>query len=256
MKRFLNLQNTMSLAVVLMGLLFVTSSFSFGPVEDAQLVGGDFQKREQRVKVVVNVDGKETKIDTVFNLPDQKMIDEQVDSILSNLDKGGVNCNKKIIFRSDRCMRSHGQDMIRGAHDDQFDILIQNDDSGRTCPKRKVICVRGFENELMSEDGDDDEMMPPPPPPMPPHAMMMHSRFGSDPFAFDTKDESVVSYEKKDLGNGLEKITIIRKKHDDHTPMKVVKVRAEVKDDVNSKKKNDDLKALKKARDEAENSKK
>ena len=256
MKRFLNLQSTLSLAVILTGLLFVNSSFSFGPVEDAQLVGGDSQKKEQRVKVVVTVDGKGTKIDTVFNLPDQKMIDEQVDSILTKLDKGGMNCNKTIVIRSDQFRRSHGQDMKRGAHDEQFDILIQNDDSGKTCPKRKVICVRGFDNELMREDrdDDDDEMMPPPPPPMPPHVMMMHSRFGGDPFAFDTKDESVVSYEKKDLGNGLEKITIIRKKHEEKYQMKMLK--AEIPDNALIKKKNDEFNTLKKLKDEAENSKK
>lgn len=33
-----------------------------------------------------------------------------------------------------------------------------------------------------------------------------------DPFSFDANDSNVVSYKKKDLGKGLEKITIIRKK--------------------------------------------
>lgn len=33
-----------------------------------------------------------------------------------------------------------------------------------------------------------------------------------DPFAFDPADTSIVSYQKKDVGKGLEKITIVRKK--------------------------------------------
>jgi hypothetical protein len=33
-----------------------------------------------------------------------------------------------------------------------------------------------------------------------------------DPFAFDPTDTTIVSYNKKDMGKGLEKITIVRKK--------------------------------------------
>ena len=253
MKRFLSLRNTVVVAAVLLGLLFVTSSFTFGPVDDAQLVGGDTQKKEQRLKVTVSVDGKETKIDTIVNLPDQKMIDEQVDSMLSQLDKEGINCKKahRIMVKADKGRRFHSFD-AKNFPGEQFDIMIENGDSGKCCQKKKVICVRGFDNESMNDERDDE--LVPPPPPMPPHgAMMFHQGFGGDPFAFDTKDESVVSYEKKDIGNGLERITIVRKKHDEQNSMKKqITVRAEVTDDAKDKKKNDELKALKKLKDEAE----
>ena len=34
----------------------------------------------------------------------------------------------------------------------------------------------------------------------------------ADPFSFHPTDPSIVSYRKKDVGKGLEKITIVRKK--------------------------------------------
>ena len=257
MKRLLNLRNTVVVSALFVGLLFVTSSFSFGPVDDAQLVGGDTQKKEQRLKVTVSMDGKETKIDTIVNLPDQNLIDGQVDSMLSKLDKEGVNCKKihRIMYKADKGRRFHSFDS-KNFPGEQFDIMIENGDSGKCCKKNKVICVRGFNNESANDEGDEDELMPPPPP-IPPHgAMMFHQGFGGDPFAFDTKDESVVSYEKKDIGNGLERITIVRKKHDEQQAMKEVKVQAEILDNALIKKKNDEFKALKKLKDEADAKKK
>ncbi len=257
MKRFLNLQNPALIAVSFVGLLLLTSSFTFGPVEDAKLVGDDSQKKEQRMTLVVSVDGKETKIDTVFNLPDQKMINEKVDSLLSKLDKDGFKDKKmkRIMVRATRGHKFHHPDMKNFVGDEQFDILI-NDDSAKVCNGRKVFCFKGGDNELMDDDGDE---MAPPPPPMPPMphgaAFMMHNGFGGDAFAFDTKDESIISYEKKDIGDGLEKITIIRKKHDEHHQGKEVKVKAIISDDVNVKKKDDELKMLKKLKDEKEASK-
>ena len=252
MKRFLSLRNTLVVAAGLAGLLFVTSSFTFGPVDDAQLVGDDGQKKEQKIKVVVNVDGKETRIDTVFNLPDEKMINEKVDSMLSRLDTEGVNCKKmhRVMFKADKGNRFHAFNS-GNMPGEQFDIMIENGDSGKCCPKKKVICLRGFDSDSMNGPWDDNELMPPPPPGMPPHAFIMSDHFTSDPFAFDTKDESVVSYEKKDIGNGLERITIVRKKHEEHSSMKQIKVRATVSDDSNDKKKDDEVKELKKLKDEA-----
>ena len=256
MKRLLSQQKTAVVVLGLVGLLFVASSFTFGPVEDAQLAGNDPQKKEQRVKVIVSVDGKQTKIDTVFNLPDEKMINEKVDSILGNLDHEGMSHHKgkRMILFNDGNMRFHNGAMNGKPGDEQFDIMVQRCDSGKMGKGRKVVCVQDFDNDQMDQEGDD-ELMPPPPPPMPPHHFMMHQRFGGDPFAFDTKDESIISYEKKDIGDGLEKITIVRKKHDQHKEIKEIRVKAEVSDNQMNKKKNDELKSLKKAKDEAANTK-
>ena len=74
---------------------------------------------------------------------------------------------------------------------------------------------------------------PPPPPPVPPFPKSNSSylQFGVDPFSFDTKDASIISYEKKDIGKGLEKITIIRKKRDESDTNKDLEVKVEVTDD-------------------------
>ena len=251
MKQLLIQQKTWVVVLGLVGMLFVASSFTFGPVDDAQLTGNDPQKKEQRVKVVVNVDGKQTEIDTLFNLPDEKMINEKIDSMMSNLDKSGMSPHHRNSFRNDRAMKMHFKGNKLNPDDEQFELFIQHGDSDKMCKGRKVVCVRGFENDLMNEEDENDELMPPPPP-MPPNAhMMFHNRFGGDPYAFDTKDESVVSYEKKDIGDGLEKITIVRKKHDQHKELREIKVKAEVSDARMNKKKSDEAKALKKSKDEA-----
>ena len=67
----------------------------------------------------------------------------------------------------------------------------------------------------------------------PPTQLQKYSNFhfGADPFSFDTKDESIISYEKKDIGKGLEKITIIRKKRVESEINKDVEVKVEVSDD-------------------------
>ena len=254
MRRVLNLRNTVVFSLGLVGLLFLASSFTFGPTEDARLAGNEPQKKEQRIKVIVSVDGKKTRIDTTFNLPDEKIINEQVDSILTKLECEGMGHHKgnRMVFRNNKVMKFHHQGIGNDSGDDQFDVVIQNGDSSKMCNAHKMICVGSFGSDPMNEENDEDEMAPPPPP-MPPHgAMMFHHGFGGDPFAFDTKDESVVSYEKKDIGNGLEKITIIRKKHDEGGAQKEVRVKAIISDDSLVKKKDDERKALKKLKDEAD----
>ena len=226
MKRLFSLRNKLRIALVLSGFLVMTSSFTFGPTEDARLVGNDNQQQGQRIKVMVSVDGKVTKIDTTFNLPDDSIISYKVDSMVKKLDPDGMACSKsgRSLFRLDRFHRMHHHNLAVNPGDKQFDIQIQEGDSGKINAERKAICIKGFDQEFMGDDADE---LLPPPPPLPPDAQfMIHQRFGGDPFAFDTRDESVVSYEKKDLGNGLEKITIIRKKHDEqHPPRKETKVK-------------------------------
>ncbi len=59
-------------------------------------------------------------------------------------------------------------------------------------------------------------------PPLPPQApvMMIRKRLGVVSFAFDPNDESVVTFDKKDIGKGLEKITIVRKKQPERVTKK------------------------------------
>jgi len=253
MKRVLSLRNSWGVVLVSAGLLFIASSFTFGTVESAQLLGDDTQQKEQKVKVVVVVDGKKTSIDTTFNLPDTTIINEKVDSMLKKLDVQEASCEKanRMVFRFDKSRKFHHENMNRTPPGgEQLDIQIQNEDSDKVNGERRTIHVKRFENDRMR--GESDELLPPLPPMPQRGSMMMQQRFGGDPYAFDTKDESVISYEKKDIGNGLEKITIIRKKHEEHQVKKEITVKVEASDAATIKKKEAERQASKKLKEKAE----
>lgn len=232
MKRILNLRNRVVVASFFVGLLFTASSFTFGPVESTLLVDNAPQKKEQRVKVTVNKNGKETKIDTTFNLPDEKMIQVKVDSMLKKMEIVGIEPGMKniVIHHGGKRMNWNSKEG-KFPENEQFDIMIQTGDSGMTKHVRKIICMGDDDGIISSDDTEGDELLPPPPPPPPCPPMMFHQQFGGDPFDFDTNDKSIISYDKKDIGKGLEKITIIRKKQVDHKQMKKIEVTTEVSDD-------------------------
>ena len=107
MKRVLNRTKQVAVTSLFLGLLFTASSFTFGLVEGAPLAENIPQEKVsrekvQRVKITVYKDGKETKIDTTFNLPDEKEVKAKVDSILKNLDveEVGMGKSKFIIHRT------------------------------------------------------------------------------------------------------------------------------------------------------------
>lgn len=180
---------------------------------------------QQRIKIVMKKDGKELKIDTVFNLPDEKMVKEKLDAMMKKLEKEGL------LSDSDRVFFKNGKNfhwsMPKGgfAHAGPgMDYFIFEGDSGKSGHERRVISIgRGNRVELMGPDGG---MMPP----MPPHAKAFRF-FGGDPFAMDPNDKDIVSYDRKDIGKGLEKITIVRKKRPEHEVQKRVEVRVESKAD-------------------------
>ena len=107
MKRVLNLKNRVAVISVFAVLLLTATSFSFGPADDARLVDNQPQKKVHRIKVIVNKDGKETKIDTTFNLNDEKMVQAKVDSVLRKLDIEGIGSEK-----SDMVIHRNGKRMI------------------------------------------------------------------------------------------------------------------------------------------------
>ena len=225
MKRILYFKNHYGTMLVLCGLFFTASSFSFGPAGNVALADNSPQKKVQRVKVMVNKDGKTTSIDTTFNLADERMVSAKVDSVLRELDidEFGPGMEDVVIHKGGKRMKCTVTGDVKTHGDERFDIFIQHDDSAKTGEAGKVIRIKEFRNRLNMDGSGTDNFLPPPPP-MPPHTLIMHKQHGLDPYAFDTKDESVVSYEKKDIGDGLEKITIVRKKREDH-PMKEIKVK-------------------------------
>jgi len=231
MKRVLSLRNRVVVGTVLMALLFTATSFTFSPVVDAQLVDNPPQKKEQRIKIIVKKDGKETKIDTTFNFPDEKMVDAKVDSILKKFDVEGIETvNYDVLIQHPgKRMKfiNHGENL---PGEEQFDIVIPHGDSGLTKHVKKIIRVGADGDVISMGDQDNNELLAPPPPPPPP-PFMMNGQFGGDPFSFDTNDASIISYDKKDIGKGLEKITIIRKKNVGRNDSREVQVRVETSDD-------------------------
>jgi hypothetical protein len=230
MKRVFSLQNRVMVISALLGLLFSASSFTIGPDPDFQPIDKVPQKKVQRLKVIVNKDGKETKIDTTFNLSDEKVVQLKVDSILKNFDVAGLgpDHSKIIILRDGKRMEwiNEGKNCLPG--EKQFDILIQSCDSGKANKERRIFRI-GKDGNFSSFDGKG--MFSPPPPALPRSSVLLHRQLVGDPYAFDTKDESVISYEKKDIGNGLERITIVRKKKAEKNENKEVKVTVETSDD-------------------------
>jgi hypothetical protein len=218
------------------GLLFTASSFTFGPVDNAVLADNTPQKKVQRIKVIVNKDGKETKIDTTFNLPDEKMINAKVDSMLKNLDVEGIASGSSdiVIRRGGTVMHMNQGNRENLPREEQFEVLIQNGDSGKMM-RKKIIRI-GEGDHFLFGDAESDSLAPPPPPPpppppMPPFPYEYRPHFGGDPFALDPNDDAIISYDRKDIGKGLEKITIIRKKQAGHNLKKDIKVMVDVSDD-------------------------
>lgn len=233
MKRVLSWRNRMVFGGALMAMLLSASSFTFNPSVDAPLAGEGPQKKEQKVKVIVKKDGKETKIDTTFNLPDEKMINWKVDSMLTKL---GIERNDSdrlnvLIHHPGKRMKYRNRGGTNLPENEQFDVLIQQGDSGMTKHIRKIIRMGENGDVISLGDMEDNEFLAPPPPPPPPPPFMMNGHFGNDPFAFDTNDENIISYEKKDIGKGLERITIIRKKKDENKENREVQVRVETSND-------------------------
>jgi hypothetical protein len=209
-----------------LGLLLATAAVSFGQVEKAKTTDKTPQKKEQsvsvtvnaeknqqnkeqRVKIIVDENGKVTKIDTTFNLLDEKVLQHKVDSMMRSLEKDGkmTGEHKVIILRG-------GDQMKHAVHsgDNQFEVFYDTNDSGKVKHARRIIRM---ENGNVLTDDFEGGMMPPPPPmpPMAPGHMKMMRFGGGDPYAHDPDNADIVSYEKKDIGKGLEKITIVRKKH-------------------------------------------
>jgi len=236
MKRVLSWRNRMVFGAALMAMLLCASSFTFSPSVDAPLSGDGPQKKEQKVKVIVKKDGKETRIDTTFNLPDEKMINWKVDSMLTKL---GIERNDSermnvLIHHPGKRMKYTNRGGANLPEVEEFDVMIQQGDSAKTKHIRKIIRVGENGDVILLGDMEDNEFLAPPPPPPPPPPMppfMMNGQSLGDPLEFDTNDASVISYTKKDIGKGLEKITIIRKKRIENKNGEAVNLETEISDE-------------------------
>ena len=219
--------------VFLLGLFLTVTAFSYGQEAKAEKDQKAQQKKEQHVKVMVSQNGKTIKIDTTFNLPDEKLIQFKVDSIIAKYGKGGnaAGDGKVIILRDGNHM-SMSQGGKDSPGEEQVSVFYTTNDSGKIKHERKVIRMEKNGNSIVMHDMYGDMIPPPPPAPFVHGVRVQGFRLpGGDPFAFNPEDADIVSYDKKDIGKGLEKITIIRKKQVERTQKKDVEVKVEVTDE-------------------------
>ena len=207
----------MNLAL-LTGLILTTNVFTM-MADKPESVSDEPQKKEQKVKVVVNQNGKEIKIDTTFNFADEKDVQAKVDSILKQKGIEAIKGDGQqiIIVKGGKHMTMHHSGNTPGK--EEFQVFCQEGDSVKVKGK-KIVRIQK-EGDLVLVDADGDMIPPPPPvPPVPPFHMKNFT-FHSDPFAMDPNDDDIITYDRKDIGKGLEKITIVRKKRDANAPIKV-----------------------------------
>ena len=209
--------------VFFLGLFLAATLLSYGQTTKSATAAKSEQKKEQQVKVMVSQNGKVTKIDTTFNFADEKLIQLKVDSLLKKLEvvNGKAGESNVIIMRG---MGPNGGNR-------QYSVMYQNCDSNGVKGGKKVVMI-GNGNGIATFDSDGGMMMPPPPPPPPPPFHMNGFKMSrSDPFAMDPDNKDIISYDKKDIGKGLEKITIVRKKHTPGAEGKEVEMKVEVTED-------------------------
>lgn len=210
--------------VFFLGLFLATTLLSFGQTTKSAMVTKSDQKKEQHVKVMLSQNGKVTKIDTTFNFADEKLIQLKVDSLLKKLEvvKGKEGEPNVIIMRG---MGPNGGNRT-------YSVMYNNSDSNGVKSEKKIVMI-GHGKGITTFDSDGDMMMPPPPPPppMPPFHVNGFRMTRSDPFAMDPDNKDIISYDKKDIGKGLEKITIVRKKHTPAADEKKVEMKVEVTED-------------------------
>jgi hypothetical protein len=210
------MKNTL-LLLGLAGITTALSSFTFIQKSDE----AQNQKKERHIKMVKIENGKKMELDTVLH-NDEPFVwkgdtinpgkhgkimhssdkDKMQQFDVTVDDKGG---NEKVMI-----LKHHGgkpgEPMILNMDTgDDMEIVTENVDSlGKQIVIRKHVKDGDFDHVYYFHDGDVEPF--PPMPPVP-HMKMHHS--GQ---IIDLNDPNVISYKKKDMSGGREKIEIIRKK--------------------------------------------
>jgi hypothetical protein len=217
--------------VFFLGVFLIATLLSFGQTAQTATTPKSEQKKEQQhVKVMVSKNGQVTKIDTTFNFADEKVIKLKVDSILKKLEvvDGKSDDANVVIIRKDGKTHRMSHSEANGSGEQKFNVFYQSGDSGKMKKEMRVISIG--DGGDFAAFGPDGNMMPPPPPPPPPYHVRGYRINGGDPFAMDPNNKDIISYDKKDIGKGLEKITIVRKKQTS-PETKDVEVKVDVSDD-------------------------
>jgi len=209
------------------------SSFSFVQKRDES----QEPKNVRHIKMTKIENGKKMELDTVLTGNDvfiwdgdtinpDRHVGKYSSSGLDKMQRVDVTVDRKngkenvMIFKH-RGGRS-GEPMIwnMDTNDDMEIITDDNDSLGKRIVVRKRM-RDGVEDHMSFRNGNHDMLVPPPPPvpPMPPFPHMKVMKMQHAGRIIDLNDPDIVSYKKKDVKGGMEKIEIIRKKSDDHENM-------------------------------------
>ncbi len=202
------------------------SSFSSGLRKDEL----QEPKKERHIKMVKIENGKKVELDTV--LTDDKVFIWHGDTIggkemVKHFDADGHGKMKRYEVRVDGDGKSEnvfvyhmkdrkgGEPMIWQMDSDK-DVQVFADTDGDSIRKKIIIRKRMLDDAQKNMMFFDyaDGMPAPPAPPAPPVAHFRSLREMNHGRVIDLNDPNIVSYKKKDLKGGLEKIEIVRKKSD------------------------------------------
>lgn len=164
------------------------------------------QNSTKHIKMVKVIDGEKTELDTVI---------ESSDVFIWNGDT--INGGGEMKWVSDGDMKMNFDIDVQETADGKVIIMKSGNNAKPGTYTFKMdgdsAGVFTFENiegefdgnhKVMIINGDDEMMFPP----HHPHPMVMHQKRN----VIDLSDPGIISYEKKELKNGNEKITIVRKK--------------------------------------------
>ena len=188
-------------------------------------------KKSRHIKVTKIENGKKMELDTVLTGNDVFVWNGDTINPVKHFGKSGRQGFDKMHRVDVEFDRQNGKEMIfkhrsnkpgepmiyNMDSDDDMEIITEDVDSlGKHIVVRKRV-KDGAEDPMSFRNGDFDMLAPPAPPvpPMPPvppfsHLRMMKMQHGGQ--VIDLNDPNIVSYKKKDVKGGMEKIEIIRKK--------------------------------------------
>lgn len=197
-------------------------------------------KKSRHIKMIKIENGKKMELDTVFTNDDvfvwkgdtvnpAKHIGKLSSSGSDKMHRVDVKVDRqdgkeKVMIYKHRGGKS-GEPMIWNMDsDDNMEIVTEDNDS---VGKRIIVRKRmkdGAEDHLIFRNDGDEMLVPPPPPPPPappvppfPHMKVMKMQHAGQ--IIDLNDPNIISYKKKDVKGGMEKIEIIRKKSENQENM-------------------------------------
>jgi hypothetical protein len=195
---------------------FLATAFTWLSTDDcrAQTVAktsNQPQKKQQNVKVVIRKDGQLIEKDTIIVLEGSKNFTVTTNQLTAGADSvhykiGDDAKGKKVTFTVIQDNENGGKGSKAGTYTYTYTV---GDSLQKNGTQRMVRKVNGKPMIIMDNEGGQTFDLPVRAS-SGANRIIMHKMV--DPYAFDPTDPSIVSYKKKDVGKGEEKITIVRKK--------------------------------------------